>query len=122
VLERLVALTADTHDDVRQAAAEALGWLGKAATTPVVLERLVALTADTHDDVRWAAASALGKMEGAESLLEYLAHLWQTYLTISKYESIGNHFGRVCDIAYTQLQQTVARRGARAREPRSSPE
>ncbi|MBI4658000.1 MAG: HEAT repeat domain-containing protein, partial [Verrucomicrobia bacterium] len=62
ILDKLLALSQDANDDVRRAAADALGRLGAAAATEKTLGALVALSQDANDDVRSAAAYALGRL------------------------------------------------------------
>jgi HEAT repeat protein len=112
VLERLVELIADEDGGVRQAAVGALGALEAGVALPIVLERLVALTADPDRGVRRAAAGALDRMRVPEGFEEFLGQFWQAYLVNSESGLIGNQYGRVCDIAYRQLQQIAARMAA----------
>src|SRR4051794_25069160 len=63
VVGRLLDLTSDASEWVREAGAVALGRLGPAAATPAALDRLLELTRDAKDwGVRGAAARALGRL------------------------------------------------------------
>jgi hypothetical protein len=48
-----------------------------------------------------------------EELGDFLGQFWQEHLANFETEIIGYQYGRVCDIAYRQLQQIAARMAAR---------
>ena len=66
ILARLAKLLADEEEDVRWAAAWAVGRLGAAAVTPAILAGLAALPLDEDDqDVLWAARKTVAILRGA---------------------------------------------------------
>lgn len=111
ILEALYCSLDDSK--TRRTAAVAIGRMGAAAATPQTLQRLIDLSTDAESDVRRTAAVVLGKMDGEASPLEHLAQLWLADLTNANPEFIGDQYGRVCDIAYMQLQQIAAQHRAK---------
>ncbi|MGE0681379.1 MAG: HEAT repeat domain-containing protein, partial [Candidatus Binatia bacterium] len=119
--ERLVALSTDKVEDVRRAAAEALGGLGSAAATPPVLERLVALIPDKVEDVRRAAAVALGRLGAPVSAFDTLVGFWLPQLHNQERKFFGSRYKRVSTIAYEQLQQLAELREQQATTDETTP-
>ncbi|MBC7239774.1 MAG: HEAT repeat domain-containing protein, partial [Chloroflexi bacterium] len=77
ILECLASLLQDGYENVREAAARAVGALGAAAATPEILARLASLLQDGDEDVRRAAAWAVGALQEKGLYLFASGGVWQ---------------------------------------------